>query len=132
MTLPSTVMTIKRRSLMSKKIECRLPEDLYGSLKKFAKEQGVTITDIVVAGINLQLYPEPRLYPEAPAKKPGKKRVKEAQPITPVPEPEPVQEAIEPPITNKALIAALQEKAAAKPWFNPCTKESQTYNKGKE
>ena len=117
---------------MSKAISIRFPEQLLEDAKVFARAEGVTITDVIIKGIQSQLSPRWAQQPAAePIKKPGKKRVKEAQPITPVPEPEPIPETIEPPITNKAMIAALQEKAAAKPWFNPYTKEAQTYNRGK-
>ncbi len=41
---------------MSKKIECRLPDDLRQDLKEFAKKWGVTVTDVVIAGIQDQLH----------------------------------------------------------------------------
>ena len=41
---------------MSKKIECRLPDDLWKDLKEYAGKEGVTVTDIVIAGIQDQLY----------------------------------------------------------------------------
>jgi len=41
---------------MSKKIECRLPDDLCQDLKEFAKKWGVTVTDVVIAGIQDQLH----------------------------------------------------------------------------
>jgi len=41
---------------MSKKIECRLPDDLWKDLKEYAGKEGVTVTDIVIAGIQSQIY----------------------------------------------------------------------------
>lgn len=42
---------------MSKKIECRLPEQLYNDLKTRCQEEGVTVTDAVISNISLWLYP---------------------------------------------------------------------------
>ena len=49
---------------MSKKIECRLPDDLWKDLKEYAGKEGVTVTDIVIAGIQAQIYS--RNIPEKP------------------------------------------------------------------
>ena len=42
---------------MSKKIECRLPDELYARLKEYVAKEGETVTDIVIAGINGQIRP---------------------------------------------------------------------------
>ena len=52
---------------MSKKIECRLSDDLYADLKEYASKEGVTVTDIVIAGINSRIYKLPGEVKKQPA-----------------------------------------------------------------
>lgn len=123
---------------MSKKIECRLPDDLYQDLKEYASKQGVTVTDIVIAGINGQIHG----LPEA-TEKPPSVSMPEPEIVAPgssgetVYEPDPVKPAKTPkisaskqvqPIVN-ALLSGV--RAEAKPWFKPYSKADQTRSAGK-
>jgi hypothetical protein len=41
---------------MSERINIRLPDGLYTDLKAFVEREGVALTDVVIAGINEQIY----------------------------------------------------------------------------
>jgi hypothetical protein len=88
---------------MSKKIECRLPDDLYADLKEYACKEGVTVTDIVIAGINNQIHgltetakkqecqpmPEPEIMPVSVHREVKKQASKSIIAKEPYKEPEP-------------------------------------------
>ena len=51
---------------MSKAISIRLPDQVLKAVKAYAKGQGVTVTDIIVAGINSQIYNNAKLPQKEP------------------------------------------------------------------
>jgi hypothetical protein len=62
---------------MSKKIECRLPDQLYTDLKAKCHDKGITVTDIVITKLTEWLYHDevvmtkkPEYHDKAKAKKP--------------------------------------------------------------
>jgi len=113
---------------MSKSVHYRLPDELYEDLVEYAKKEGVSVTDVVIAGINKVLHEEqvgwhedePRavvLNPEAvcvvEASPPAIKKVKDIPKVLPV--------------LEKAI-----EKKVSSGTFRPYPKEYQTRNAGKK
>lgn len=109
---------------MSKKIECRLPDELYADLKEYAGKEGVTITDIVIAGINSQMQPcvtMPAL-PKSPVASPGEVN----KSIDTIYEPDPVKPAKAPKVSVSKqaapIVAALLSSISKQPTVphHPC------------
>ena len=53
---------------MSKAISIRLPDQVLEAVKAYAKGQGVSVTDVIIQGINAILHPCNTLYEPGPVK----------------------------------------------------------------
>lgn len=131
---------------MSKKIECRLPDELYDDLRAFATKQGITVTDVVIAGINGQLQvvssggqilknrgeqlagvESNAMEPVVSALKTVMETVYDIPPVKPV---KVAKVSVKKDVVAE-LLSGIQAKSEGKAWFRPCPKESQTRNAGK-
>mgnify|MGYP001172710393 CR=1 FL=1 len=99
---------------MSKKIECRLPDDLYKNLKEYASKQGVTVTDIVIAGINSQIYGLPGKAKNPPSNdKPVSEIVQSGASGETVYEPDPVKLPKAPKISASKTVSPIVSQLLA-------------------
>lgn len=140
---------------MSKKIECRLPDQLYIDLKARCQDEGITVTDAVISNVSAWLYnnqPVMTEHPSAmlprdgdnqPVKQPYKNKPKarkssvkrlgkaDLHPDVPISIPidtdVPVNHVIKSTDDVSKAVASLPMRS----YFNPVSKASQLRNAGK-
>ena len=107
---------------MGKKIECRVSEEYYNEVREYAKGMGVSITDVVINGINSQLHGNGGC--------PDKVVMTEKHGVEPCPD-KGVDKPVEPVVVREFVNKAVEYKVTSGGFFRPMPKAEQTRNNGK-
>lgn len=109
---------------MGKKIECRVSEEYYNEVKEYARGLGVSITDVVITGINSQLHEKDYC--------PDKSVITEKHGVETCPDKEPEKPIIKAKDVPGVIEKIVEKKVASGGFFKPYLKEYQTRNNGKK